>query len=316
MDQIFLSLEESYAERIRNISLQKDTWGRFAAFCNPRVDYTGHPRPSLELARFSGDLGLSLLWIVQASLIRGLAREIDVLSEKSGSAAVLRNYGGTDIGALAHSEDETNPAIIDEKEGKFALSGVKKFITGGSTADFILLTGRNPGETGISRMLIVPVAVLPAAALPELDLDSLYTVSHSRFLLDGIVLDEDKLIPLESRTLRRTIKIWGIIERNMILEALLGFIIYLKGRLNSIAGIAFLSDDIIVEMLTEQEKIVTAQINAAESGNRIEEKLVDLQKLIDILGKFNTIDESAIEALPGELQYRLKDLLFFGKFFM
>lgn len=315
MDQLLQVLEKQYMDRVRNMPLQKDAWKRFAAHYNPHKNYTGSRRPSLKLARYVGDLGMSLLWIVQASLIRGLLKEIRETGNESGPASILKDYEGTHISALAHSEARSNPVIIGEKDGRLILSGEKKFITGGSTADYIFLTGRTAGETGISRMVIVPVAGLPGSIMPELDLNALFTVTHSRLLMDELVLDRASLIPMESRTLRRTVKIWGIIERSMILEAFLGYCIYLKDRLGGMGDMASLSDTMLAVMLKEQEEIVSEQIQAIQLGNRIEEKIVDIQKLIDITGIFSIIDKSHIQKFPEELQYRLKDLQFFGKFF-
>jgi hypothetical protein len=72
MMTIIADILTSYGERYDNPEAQKELWRAIARIFPPKLNHETSRLPSRIIAREGGDLGLSLLWIVQASLIGGI----------------------------------------------------------------------------------------------------------------------------------------------------------------------------------------------------------------------------------------------------
>jgi len=297
MNALLEWIRAGYHDRCGNPALQKECWEKLRAEYPPFLE-PSEERASTLISREAGDLGLSLLWIVQASLLGPIISE-------AGYALPGRIEG---IGALAHSE-KNDPVILD---GGLTLSGTKNYITGGRTSDYIIVTARRPGEDRISAMVYVSTDRLPEGSLSSIDLGSLRTADHGRLVLKNFRAGKDDIVMDDGAAVRSAIKRWSIIERSLILESYLHYMRYLFNRTRETAAVPGLDADSLEIMISEQAKTADRQIASALNGVRIEEAGTDFMKIIS---SANTIHEAAskIEPLPEEMRYRLSDLSFLTK---
>ncbi|MCP4131224.1 MAG: hypothetical protein GY754_09610 [bacterium] len=306
MKQFIKQIEESYLARSDNPDLQKSTWQELTAQLPPHLAPEQRERPSLLLARDAGDLGLALLWIVQATLVRSQAHSLlRQLDNNPAMKTVLENIAPDVIGAMAHTEDRNNPLIVREEGDTIILNGVKKYITGGKTADFILATAKLTAEEKMSQLIYIPVAELPDTALEELPLPSLKTTSHATLTLENTRLPKTNNLGPEGSSLRRSLKKWSILERSLILEAVIAFLIYLNRRLDSI-----LDENHLEELRETQSGIIKDQVESALDNSHIDEKTVDLPSLLKHIDTLKEAAARSEEAVPEELNRRLTDLNF------
>ncbi|HSV97493.1 MAG TPA: hypothetical protein VLM75_11255 [Spirochaetota bacterium] len=269
-DDFLRRLEAGYFARCGDSALRAAAWSGLCRRYPPSIEdcaFTEKTPPSTIFARDAGDLGIAILWIVQAALVRPIAAETGLTENHAPAPA--------SIGALAHSENPAHPmrALIEGRS--LRLSGEKKYITGGLDADFLLVTALDEsGET--RRIFHLPAGLLPAGALVELELGMLRTTSHARLSLTDFTLDEAFPLPADGRAVNRAIKRWGMVERALILEAYIGLCIYLVRRpdISGIMGPA--TAERLGRLLDEQAKSRRAQVDAAMSGERIDPRGVDI----------------------------------------
>ncbi len=291
MDDFLKRLHADYSARRDDRSRRAVVWNELCAHFPPSIEAcaAGTP-PSTLLARDAGDLGIAILWIVQAALVRPIASEIGAPGTAFSSPA--------SIGALAHSEDPARPMRVAMDRGGPALSGHKKYITGGLDADWIIITAMGGDETG-PRAVYVRTANLPAGALEEIELGMLGTTSHARLSLSGQSPEGAVLLPADGRTVRRAVKRWGIVERALILEAYAGLCSHLARR-TGLAEIQARLDELIAARSLSRR----GQVEAAMAGARIEPGGADVAELTGISA---SIAEAAA-ALAAEDSRRLDDL--------
>lgn len=315
MEHLLKKIEESYARRTGNPSLQKNCWERVTEILPPTLAAVSSDSPysSGIIAEKSGDLGMALLWIVEASLIRGLLGEL-IKEEPSGSRlrGIAENIGPELIGALAHSEDKDAPLTLTEEGGRLLLSGRKKYITGGSTADFILITGREVGEEKISRMVLLPIGMLPPDALQELSLNTLGTISHASLNLERSGLPAHYAFSLEASTLRRALKKWSLIERSLILESFLGLMLYIMNRSSGLIVFEGNIRETVQRMRIDQTAVIRKQIASALEGTRVEENRIPVQELLDCVQSLKRALENDAGILSADLLARTRDLDLFS----
>ncbi len=168
--ELFKGLEQSYYNRCKHQDSAKAAVDQLIELYPPDrlTDYK--QRPSLALASESGDLGPALSWNAQATLFRPLLK---TLLETETDAATLNLLGSVyknDMGALAVSESKIRPLIVTPGEDGPLLDGDKRYITGGRSADFILMTGRSPADDIFSSMVFLPVRDIPEDAMHQIDL--------------------------------------------------------------------------------------------------------------------------------------------------
>lgn len=317
MKNLFSDIENSYIQRCNNHKLQKEYWNKIAE----KLD-TGNllqnPRPSLNLTLLSGDPGISLLWIVQSTLVKNLLKnlqeelyeinpKLEIISKIS---QILKNKKS--IGALAHSEDKKNPVILSptKNNNESTISGIKKYITGGINADFILLTSKNSIDNKIENLIYLENNSKIKNSMENLDLKYLKTTCHGRLKLEQFIINNDSIIPISAKKIRKEIKIWSILERSLILETLLGFLIYLHDKIVHLYGKHITNIGKLKNLLNIQKEIVDKQIKDAINANRIEETFADMVQIFNILNDYTSFYKNEMNSLPEELKYRFMDLAF------
>lgn len=303
-------IERTYVSRCDNRGDFKGFWKDLTEKFPPHISVCSDaPRPSLLLARDAGDLGLAILWIVQTVIVRPMLRDLGIneIFFREEKIAIIENS----IGALAHSEDRNCPAIIREGEGESIISGKKKYITGGTYADFLLITARKEGEETSSALILLPKAAIPSDSFREISLPMLRTIEHSSLELRDLAFPRHSLIPIEPAHLRRLLKRWSIMERAFIAEAFTGLCMYIAQKLEGRNLIPENFHFEIKSLLARIQENVTEMLHAALSGQKIPETL----PFLEILGCHARLKESIPPAmpLPPEIALRLSDLALFEK---
>ncbi len=273
--------------------------------------------PSTDISRFSGDLGLALLWIVQAALIRSLTRD-SLLTPETVTilTSIMHDEGSASIVALAHSEDPRKPVTIREDEGRLLVNGTKKYITGGLQCDFILLTSRHDGEEKPSLFACLPVRILPGGSLAELDIGALKTTSHARLVLSDFNLPRELLLPVEGALMRKLILKWGIIERALILESYIALCLFVCEELDGFDSFDRSVPDGLRRLLAEQKKISRVQLAQAQSGKMVDRKSADTAALVSHIRQIKNYLSLRRTDIPAHLTDRQRDLDLFSIFKM
>jgi alkylation response protein AidB-like acyl-CoA dehydrogenase len=314
MKDLLRALEQSYRTRCGDPAAAMAAWLECAAVCPPSLAPRpgGGPVPSTVIALESGDLGLALLWIVQAAVVRTLAADIAGEAERyhPDLAAIPPGH----IGALAHSEDAAAPVIAEHLDGGIRLSGKKKYITGGRNADFILVTARGKGDDKVSSLVYVPCSLLAQGALTDLDLGMLRTANHASLALDSITLPADNLVVMDPAALRRHLKRRGLVERFFIMEAFLGAMLYLARRLEqlSLAGPPDIEE--LQSLLELQRRVSLGAVAADRAGERISTEGAGLTPIIEAFSRLGTCFTAPNAPVPDELSLRYRDLTLFNRF--
>lgn len=291
MDDFLKRLDADHSARRDDRSRRAAVWSELCAHFPPSIEACAAVTPpSTLLARDAGDLGIAILWIVQAALVRPIASEIGAPGTAFSSPA--------SIGALAHSEDPARPMRIAMNRERPVLSGHKKYITGGLDADWIIITAAGDDQTG-PLAVYAPAASLPAGALEEIELGMLGTVSHARLSLSRQSPEGAVLLPADGRTVRRAVTRWGIVERALILEAYAGLCYHLARHFGLTEIQARLDELIAAQSLSRR-----GQVEAAMACARIKPQGVDMAELAAISARI----EKAAAAFPAEDPRRLNDL--------
>lgn len=311
MIELLEQIKSEYLIRTANISEQKNIWVKLSQQFRPDLTLYRTARPSTIIARETGDLGLSVLWIVQASLIRPILKELIL---KSGNdkdlSEMLSRVDHSSLCALAHSEDSKAPVTLTESEKGFILNGEKKFITAGENAGLMIITCRIPGEEKISHIALVDSAALPKNTLPDLNLEIMRSVSHTKLVLNNIAVLPYQVPRLDESVIRRMMKKYGILERAMILEAFLSFMLYAEKILNE-AGAKLTAFDEICSLLELQSASVTKQIDEAVYTDRIDTQNIQLQKVFPLVDEFKKAYIKTEINIPEIDKIKLKDLFLF-----
>jgi len=306
-------LHDGYAARCDNGRQQKQDWTDLvAAHFPPDLAADEVERPNRLLAETAGDLGLALLWIVQAALIQPgltLIRQQPGLDKQM--AEELAAIGPAHCGALAHSEAAAHPLVVSPTPtGEVKLSGTKKYITGGQGADFLLVTGRAAGEEKVSRMIWLPAAAIRDHEIRALDLNALRTIAHGRLVLEDKKTAGHYLLPLSASQTRRYLAAWGIIERGLILESFLGLMVYLnRQRAVQLENPLSRGEKMLKGLIAEQGAAVNEMIGEARSGHRVQWRSADPLRLRETVQTILGTDETDTPEDPA-LAQRLADLCF------
>ncbi|MFP4446971.1 MAG: hypothetical protein ACLFPD_12080, partial [Desulfosudaceae bacterium] len=195
-------------------------------------------------------------------------------------------------------------------DGEVKLSGTKKYITGGQWADFLLVTGRAPGEEKISRMVWLPAADILANEIHPLKPNGLRTIAHGRLVLENKKTAGHCLLPLSAAQTRRYLAAWGIVERGLILESFIGLMAYLNRQLAGQLGNTFPGGEKrLKELLAEQQAAVREMIGEARSGRRVQWRSADPLRLRETVQTILETDETDATEDPV-LAQRLADLRF------
>ncbi|PKL18080.1 MAG: hypothetical protein CVV49_07785 [Spirochaetae bacterium HGW-Spirochaetae-5] len=311
MLELLEQIKSEYLIRTENIDEQKKIWIKLSEQFRPDLTLYRAARPSTITARETGDLGLSVLWIVQASLIRPILKELVLKSENDKDLSeMLSRIGHSSLSALAHSEDSNAPVTLTETAKGFVLNGEKKFITAGKNAELMIVTCRIPGEEKISHIALIDSAALPENALPDLNLEIMRSVSHTKLVLNNVEVHPFQVPRLDGSVIRRMMKKYGILERAMILEAFLSYMLYAEKILNE-AGAGLTAYDGISSLLEHQSASVTKQIDEAVYTDRIDTQNIPLQKVFPLVDEFKKAYINKKEALSDTEKIKLKDLFLF-----
>jgi len=287
MKQIFKHISETYIERLTSLSKRSEIWIKTTDNYPANLDYKTFP--STLITKESGDLGLALLWLVQTTLVQPLIKRFH--REKTNV-----------LGALAHSEDPKDPVLLEIHERTITLRGIKKYITGGREAEVLFVTCRKVDNDSIQHLVMIKKDDIDSSTLKDLHLEALKTVSHGSLHLKDLTLPKERLLSIEGSELKRHVKIWGIIERTMIMDAALGLVHYISRELNKSFNAKELSETI--------QESLKDQIKAAQSGQRISIPPIDLKEFSQII---KDASQTAQESSDPAMNERAKDLSFILK---
>jgi hypothetical protein len=313
--ELFARLEDGFVSRCGNFTLQRAAWEELAREYPPfleRYREAAGPLPSGTVARRAGDLGLAMLWIVQATIIRALLTDLRLAGDASRIGALLDMLEHDRIASLAHSEDPANPVIAETREStETFVKGTKKYVTGGFLSDLIILTMRGAGEEKVSRAAVIPAYILPDDAMEDLNLQALRSMSHTRLVLRSFGIPESDVLDIAPADLRRAIRRWGIVERALIFEAFIGFCLYMGEKLP--AGALPDGDlNVLNALLHTQSAAAWEMYNQARGGERIAEKSADIATVLAHAARIRDALRTSPAALIEATEARLKDLDLFS----
>lgn len=247
------------------------------------------------------------MWIVQAVLVHSLIRETGNDAQGGHTDQEIMDALRSDgIGALAHSEEAGNPFLFEQFGERLVLNGSKKYITGGTHCDFILLTARREGESKVSALIHLPASELPEGALVEISLPALRTTSHARLSLDEFTIDARHLLPLSGPQLRRGLRAWSIVERAFILRSYIALCIYIADRLPEFCGGALRAG--LGELLSQQRVLAANQARQAADEARVPEQSIDLSRLFKLIAPLRAFFDGCGAEIPSRLLARAPDL--------
>ncbi|MDY6906431.1 MAG: hypothetical protein SWH61_17300 [Thermodesulfobacteriota bacterium] len=313
MHTIFNSLHESYITRCHQPEPQKSAWRSIVKNgFEPDLQKEWHIRPSVRLAKESGDLGMALLWIVQAALIRPCLtrlRETEALTSRQKD--MLTAVDVDQIGALAHSEPPGNPLTLSKSKDRLGASGEKKYITAGPLADFFFMTAREKDDEKISCLLWVPGALIAPDELVRLDLNALFTSIHASLLFHKKSLPDTCLLPVRAPEIRRMIATWGMVERNLIVEAFTAFLSYLSNRIGMTDRHPAIED-----ILRRQQDAVTLAVQQARAGQFVDFPADNLKTIGMLTDNVISTASKRItdQADHTEILWRINDAAFLRNF--
>ncbi|MCX8124902.1 MAG: hypothetical protein N3F66_12180 [Spirochaetes bacterium] len=303
---IFQKLEQSYADRVKNHALFKDAWSVFINEFPPThclLDFK--ELPSTSIALNSGDLGFALLWIVQSVLIRCILFNVNQLQPWDIPVQT------TTIGAMAHTEPDNNRMIVRYSDAHtLILSGHKRYISGGSDADIILLTARRPGDEKYSKLIYIPVTSLPQNVLQDINLSILPTIKHSSLTLSSFTCPTSQCCPVKDKELRKILKKWSLIERALIGEAYIAFLCYLAKHIPLPNQQQLLEESL--NLLSLQKDFSRQQIENAFADKFID-TLGDVARVLNITQTLANFCMEKPDMLQESITLRANDLNLFNK---
>lgn len=305
-DSTLQKLERNYPNRIQNHALFHDAWYLFVNDYPPThclLDFK--ELPSTRVALHAGDLGFALLWIVQSVLIRCIIYNIKQLQPWDIQLHT------TTIGAMAHTEPDTNRMIARYSDSNtLVISGKKNYISGGSDADILLLTARRPGEDTFTKMMYIPVKSLPENALQDINLSILPTIRHSSLTLTDFACNASQCCPVKDKELRKILKKWSLIERSLIGEAYIAFLCYLAKNIPLPDQDQTLNE--AEELLSLQKNFSREQLENAFSDKYVD-TLGDVARVLNITQKIANYCMEHTNSLTQPIQLRINDLNLFNK---
>ncbi len=312
MQTVLATIHDTYQKRCNNPERQKVTWQKtIAPMFPPDLSACSDERPGVLLAREGGDLGCALLWIVQAALVRPFLR---LAGQQPGlthdQQLMLESITSTDCGALAHSELRDEPLTVTDGPDGLVLNGVKKYITAGTEADFILVTARPPEDEKRSQLIFLPANRIEDEEMEVLELDGLCTVSHGRLTLTNKALPERFRLPLAQNQVRKTLKVYGLIERSLIIEALLAYMVYLNHRLSWHLSRPPVDENILRGLLAQQTEFVTTAVSEALNDEQVHLRMIDLNTVEAAIENISDVTDALDLSDEQELVERVKDLRF------
>ncbi len=314
MKELIEKINATFLKRVTDTSVQKEIWVNLSEQFRPEISQYRSARPSTIIAQETGDIGLSVLWIVQTVLIRPILKDISLYADITEKISeILLSVGNNSICALANSESSSNPVVYQEDNGYVFLTGEKKFITAGVNADLIIITCRKTGEEKVSGFALVDRTNLPSESLTDLNLNIFRSVNHSKLTLKNYRAEKSIIPELDPAIIRRSLKKWGIIERALIMESFISFMIYVN-RLFSSKEIIIARDDELIDFLNLQTDSANRQLEEALHGKKIETQNADTAGVFSILQKFKEKLNNFNGKFSEDEKTKLSDLSLFDSF--
>jgi len=311
MNNLIKKINRTYLKRTKENPLQRELWLDLALFFKPDIKNYRVMRPSALIAKETGDLGLSVLWIVQTALARPVLNDL-VLSSPKGSRLIslVQDIDDFSICALAHSESKDAPVTIESADGGYILNGIKKFITAGVNADYILITCRSINEEKISSAVLFDKDSVPIECMTDLNLDIMRSVNHTSMTFSSHFIPEEKTPEIDGAALRRSIKKWSLIERGMIIEAFVPFMIYFN-RIAQSNGLNIIDENILDDLAIAQSNAVAKQLDEAFYSSRITTANINISQLLEIISIFREKGDEIISFLDESDRLKFKDIFIF-----
>jgi len=310
MKELIGQINSTYCKRTQDLSMQRDLWIKLSNQFRPEISQYRTTRPSVLIVRETGDLGLAVLWIVQTALVRPIIKDISLNSQLSSKLSeMITGINNNSIIALAHSEDPKNPVTFTESDCILSLKGEKKFITAGKNADIVIATSRKEKEEKVSSIIFISRSDIENN-LEDLNLKIFKSVNHSKLRLDNFNTSREFIPEIKPELLRRSLKRWGIIERALICESFISFLIYVN-RLFASKEISVVTDNELSSMLEIQSASASKQINEAVYGERVETVNLNLERILNSAEKFKSKYMENYDRFIESEHLRLADLSLF-----
>ena len=103
--------------------------------------------------------------------------------------------------------------------------------------------------------------------------------------LNEFNLDAERLPSVDPRLIRRSVKKWGIVERALILESFIAFLLYCN-YLFSELGVTIASEDEIISLLEKQTESASKQVEEAIYEKQVIEGNTVMEDIIKLTGRF------------------------------
>ena len=312
MKDLIELINSGLEERTKDLSMQKKVWEAVTGYFRPDINLYRNIRPSVILSRETGDLGLSVLWIVQTALARPILNDI-VLKMKNPShiASITSKVNDNSMLSLAHSESADAPVMYSLNGKTAILKGTKKFITAGRNSGIIMVTCRQKDAQKIDRIALVKKDELTVNAMKALDLKIMRTIDHTSLTLNDFPLDTERLPAVDPRALRRSVKKWGIIERALILESFIAFLLYCNYLFREL-GVTIASDDEIISLLEKQTEAASRQTDEALYDKQVTTGNTAMDDIFKLTVRFQHAYREKEQELPADEKIRLADLFLFN----
>lgn len=311
MKDLIDRINSTFLKRTEDIHVQREIWTDLANQFRPEISQYRTARPSTLIARETGDMGLAVLWIVETMLIRPILKDLSLAANITEDISrILSTVDTTSICALANSESPSAPVTYKEDNENIILSGEKKFITAGENASLIVVTCRKPGEEKVSGVALVEKTALPVNSLTDLKLNIFRSVNHAKLSFADFRADRGIIPELDPSVLRRSLKKWGIIERALIMESFISFLIY-TARLFASKNIIIPESEKLMDIQDLQTESANKQLDEALYGKKIETKNTDAAGVFSIIERFKEKFSEHNEKFSEEERIKLSDLSLF-----
>lgn len=311
MNNLINKIKNTYTERCINYTLQKKIWEDLASFFKPDIKSYRLNRPSALIAGETGDLGFAVLWIVQTALIRPVINDLVLTApEESTFISLVSSIDDFSLCALAHSEDRSSPVTLTEEKKCFMLNGVKKFITAGVNADYILVTCRDKDEAKINRAVMLNRELIDPGDMKDLNLPIMKSVNHTSLSFSNKTIPGKNVPQINDADLRRSIKKWNLIEIALIIEAFIPLLRYFNKAADAM-GIKIVEDDILHNLISAQSSLAGKQIDEAFYEEKILTGNVEREKLLEIISGFRENRDKILSFLDEADKIKFNDVFLF-----
>ena len=147
--------------------------------------------------------------------------------------------------------------------------------------------------------------------MPELKLDIMKSVSHTSMTLNNMKIMDFQLSKIPAADVRRMIRKFGILERSLILEAFLSYLLYAE-KLMLERGREIPEHSELAALASDQSEATTKQAEEALNGDRIVTENIPFGKLLPILDLFKKGYSVIENSLTETERLKLSDIFLFN----